>query len=102
MKLSRVLKDDENPCTICNKSDNSMVSTENGREKKDDVFTRTCDLHDVSSVSDVDLLCHDNCIFGYLLKYKRKLQSDGQSTPQVPKKVAMFSSIAESIKIWTR
>lgn len=52
----------------------------------------------MSSVFDSDLLCHVSCISGYLLKYKRKLQTDGQSTPQVPKNVALFSSIAESIK----
>ena len=40
LKLSRVLKDDvsdfksdEKPCIICNKTDGSVVSTENGREK---------------------------------------------------------------------
>ena len=65
---------------------------------QDDVFTRTCHLQDVSSVFGADLLCHVSCISGYLLKYKRKLQSDGKSTPQVSEKVAAFSSIAPDIK----
>ena len=65
---------------------------------QDDVFTRTCDLQDVSSVFGADLLCHDNCISGYLLKYKRKLQSDSKSTPQVSEKVAAFTCIAHDIK----
>ena len=65
---------------------------------QDDVFTRTCHLQDASSVFGADLLCHVNCISRYLLKYKRNLQSDGKSTPQVSEKVAAFSFIAPDIK----
>ena len=42
-----------------------------------EVYTRTCDIQDVSSVFGADLYCHKICIKNYLLKYDRSKKPTG-------------------------
>ncbi|CAG9766580.1 unnamed protein product [Ceutorhynchus assimilis] len=65
---------------------------------KNHVFTSTCDLEDESRVFGAEIFCHDNCISGYLLRYKRKPEEGNKSTPQASGRVAAFSRIANDIK----
>lgn len=87
IKLSRASNDDvsdfkpnENPCIICNKSDNSVLNTENGREKtravgkvRNDIVTNR-----LQSLSETAVFSYhmSNVCYNSHKKFLLKLQSD--------------------------
>ena len=64
---------------------------------QDSVYTRTCDLQDVSGVFGADLYCHADCCKGYMQKYNRIMESP-DTEPLMPKKLEILNQVITEIE----
>ncbi len=86
-------------CVVCGSKKHNGVYykyriSEEGRATKfliaslyflDEVYTRTCDLHDPAAVFGADLYCHKNCIRSYLQKYDKSLKKNESNSKAADK-----------------
>lgn len=64
---------------------------------QDEVYTRTCDIQDVSSIFGADLYCHKVCIRNYLTKFDRTQGTEVESSTNIKK--TAWEKVASDVKL---
>lgn len=81
---------------IC-ESKRALIFLEAAMYFQDEVYTRTCDLEDESSVFGADVYYHKICLESYLVQFRRSSQ-ESKITPKISTKEIMMEEVSHVIK----